>query len=216
MDVFTASAAWVAGSFAAGSVPFGWITGRLRGIDVRKAGSGNIGATNVFRTVGPRWGFLALACDVLKGLLPVAFARGSCAASGWEALPLACGAAAVAGHMFSPFMKFRGGKGVATAAGMLAALAPVLTAAAFLVFAAVFAATNYISLSSCTAAAFLAAATWVPRPPLAGPRAPLAQCVMITAIAVFVVWKHRSNIARLLAGTESKIYLTRRGREGRK
>ena len=99
---------------------------------------------------------------------------------------------------------------------MLAALAPVLTAAAFLVFAAVFAATNYISLSSCTAAAFLAAATWVPRLPLAGARAPLAQCVMITAIAVFVVWKHRSNIARLLAGTESKIYLTRRGREGRK
>ena len=206
MNPNVASAAWIAGAFFAGAVPFGYLIGRLRGVDVRTVGSKNIGATNVFRTVGRKWGLVAFACDVLKGLLPVLAARHWGSA---EWLPLAAGVASVLGHMFTPFMKFKGGKGVATAFGMLIALAPALVGAAFLLFAAVFALSHYISLGSCSAALFLAVAVWLPAP-WPGHRPTAGEAALITLVAIFVVWKHRSNISRLLAGTENKIYLSGR------
>ena len=114
--------------------------------------------------------------------------------------------------MLTPYMKFKGGKGVATAFGMLIGLVPALVGVAFLLFAIVFALSNYISLGSCSAAAFLAVAVWFPILGNEGV-ANLPQCILVTFIALFVIWKHRANIARLLSGTENKIYLFKRKSE---
>jgi len=198
----------IAAAYLVGGIPFGYLIGRLRGIDVRTVGSKNIGATNVFRTVGKKWGLLAFACDVLKGLLPTLAAK----AFGGPALWV--GVACVVGHMLTPYMKFKGGKGVATAFGMLLGLIPGTVGAAFALFAAVFALSHYISLGSCSAALFLAVAVWFPIFGAEG-AANLPQCVLVTLIALFVIWKHRANIGRLVKGTENKIYLfsSRRPRE---
>ena len=199
---------WIAAAYLVGGIPFGYLIGRLRGVDVRTVGSKNIGATNVFRTVGKKWGLLAFACDVLKGLLPTLAAK----AFGGPALWV--GVVCVVGHMLTPYMKFKGGKGVATAFGMLLGLIPGTVGVAFALFAAVFALSHYISLGSCSAALFLAVAVWFPILGAEG-AANLPQCVLVTLIALFVVWKHRANIGRLLKGTENKIYLfsARRPRE---
>lgn len=195
---------WIVAAYLVGGIPFGYLIGRLRGVDVRTVGSRNIGATNVFRTVGKKWGLLAFACDVLKGLLPTLAAK----ACGGPALWV--GVACVVGHMLTPYMKFRGGKGVATAFGMLIGLIPGVVGVAFALFAVVFACSHYISLGSCSAAAFLAVAIWFPVLGAEGV-ANLPQCVLVTLVALFVVWKHRANIGRLVRGTESKIYLFRKG-----
>ena len=203
---------WILFAYLAGGIPFGYLIGRMRGVDVRTVGSKNIGATNVFRTVGKKWGLIAFVCDVLKGLLPVLAAR---AWGGREWLPLAVGVACVIGHMLTPYMKFKGGKGVATAFGMLIGLAPALVGVAFAIFAAVFAATNYISLGSCSAAAFLAVCIWFPVLGTKGTEN-LPQCVLIAAVALFVIFKHRANIRRLVSGTENKIYLFGKGGKEKK
>ena len=149
---------WLLGAYLVGSVPFGFLIGKMRGVDVRTVGSKNIGATNVFRTVGKKWGLLAFLCDFLKGFLPTFAAKTFAAGAEW--LPIAVGLSCVVGHTLTVFMKFRGGKGVATAFGMLVALMPGLVGIAFLVFIALFASTNYISLGSCGAATFLAVSIW--------------------------------------------------------
>ena len=137
-------AAWLVVAYLVGGIPFGFLIGKMRGVDVRTVGSKNIGATNVFRTVGKKWGVLAFACDVLKGLLPTLAARYFASDVSW--LPLAVGVMCVLGHMLTPYMKFKGGKGVATAFGMLIGLAPALVGTAFALFALVFAVSHYISL----------------------------------------------------------------------
>ena len=199
--------AWLVAAYLIGAIPFGFLIGKMRGVDVRTVGSKNIGATNVFRTVGRGWGLLALACDVTKGFLPtfgaLSFAAGS---SAYAHLPLAVGCMAVVGHMLTPFMKFRGGKGVATAFGMMLALIPGLVGTAFAIFAVVFACSHYISLGSCAAAVFLAVAIWFPVLGTRG-RADHPQCILVTFVALFILWKHRSNIGRLFRGTENRIYL---------
>ena len=198
---------WLLAAYLVGGIPFGYLIGRLRGVDVRTVGSKNIGATNVFRTVGRKWGLLAFACDVLKGLLPTLAAK----ACGGPALWV--GVACVVGHMLTPYMKFRGGKGVATAFGMLLGLVPGLVGTAFAVFAVVFACSHYISLGSCAAAAFLAVAIWFPILGTEG-AANLPQALLVTFVALFVLWKHRANVRRLADGTESQIHLFRnRSRE---
>ncbi len=191
------------GAYLVGAIPFGFLIGKMRGVDVRTVGSRNIGATNVFRTVGKKWGLLAFALDFLKGFLPTLVAQR--AAPGSQ-LPLLVGIMCVVGHMLTPYMKFKGGKGVATAFGMLVALVPGLVGVAFGVFAVAFALSHYISLGSCSAALFLAVGVWFPWLGCAGWR-DLPQAALVTAIAVFVVWKHRGNIVRLAKGEENKIYL---------
>ena len=204
---------WILAAYLVGGIPFGFLIGKMRGVDVRTVGSKNIGATNVFRTVGKKWGVLAFACDVLKGLIPTLLAKqwaldpelppdGS-----W--FPLVVGVMCVVGHMLTPYMKFRGGKGVATAFGILLGLAPALVGTAFALFAVVFALSHYISLGSISAAAFLMVAVWFPILGTEGWRN-LPQCVLVTLMAVFVIFKHRANIGRLISGTESKIYLFRK------
>lgn len=195
---------WIVGAYLVGGVPFGFLIGKMRGVDVRTVGSKNIGATNVFRTVGKKWGLIAFACDVLKGLVPTLLAKHYAPDPLW--LPLAVGVACVVGHMLTPYMKFKGGKGVATAFGMLIGLVPALVGAAFALFAVVFALSHYISLGSCSAALFLMIAVWFPILGTLGWH-DLPQCILVTLIAAFVIWKHRANIGRLVRGTENKIYL---------
>lgn len=192
---------YLAVAYLIGSIPFGFLIGKMRGVDVRTVGSKNIGATNVFRTVGKKWGLLAFLCDFLKGFCPTMAVK-ALATSMPDWLPIAVGLACVIGHTLTVFMKFKGGKGVATAFGMLVALEPALVGCAFLVFVILFASSNFISLGSCGAAAFLAITIWFwPEGAI------LAEKIIITVIGVFVIIKHRSNIVRLIQGTENKIYL---------
>ena len=112
---------WLLAAYLVGGIPFGFIIGKLRGVDVRTVGSKNIGATNVFRTVGKKWGILALVLDILKGLVPTLVCK---LTAGTQWLPLCVGVMTAVGHMLTPYMKFRGGKGVATGFGMMIALIP--------------------------------------------------------------------------------------------
>ena len=197
-------AAWLLAAYLIGGIPFGFLIGKMRGIDVRTVGSHNIGATNVLRTVGKKWGFLALFCDMMKGFLPTFLCRQFADGPDW--LPLAVGVTCALGHMLTPYMKFKGGKGVATGAGMLFGLVPALMGVTFLVFVVLFACSNYISLGSCGAAAFIGVAIWFRFLDSVGTANP-PQCILVSLIAAFIVWKHRSNIGRLVAGKENKVYI---------
>lgn len=205
------AASWIAGAYLIGGIPFGFLIGKMNGVDVRTVGSRNIGATNVFRTVGKKWGVLALVLDMMKGLVPTLACR---LASDISWLPLTVGVMTATGHMLTPYMKFKGGKGVATGFGMMIALIPAYCGIAFAIFACVFALSNYISLGSCIAATFLGVAVWIPALGCKG-YGDIPQAVLITLVAVFVVYKHRANIARLLAGSENKIYLFKKPAEAK-
>jgi glycerol-3-phosphate acyltransferase PlsY len=184
----------VVAAFVAGSLPFGWWAGRLRGVDVRAVGSGNTGATNVSRALGRRTGAAVMALDILKGVVPVLAAH----AVGGIGVATLAAAAAIAGHIFSPFLGFRGGKGVATGCGATLALVPLVGVGITAVWIATIALTRYASLASIAAAiAFptLAFALGEPWP---------VRAFAIAGAAV-VVWRHRANIARLRAGTESRV-----------
>jgi glycerol-3-phosphate acyltransferase PlsY len=199
-------------AYLAGSIPFGLIVGLSRGVDPRKAGSGNIGATNVGRLLGGKYFALVFTLDMLKGLLPVLAAglalRGSAAGPGTYAMWLAVAFAAIAGHMFSIFLRFKGGKGVATSLGVVLGVWPFFTLAgvvAGLTWAAIFWRTRIVSIASIVAALVFPAAylaTGLARGwPVFGAQWPLL--AFAAFVAVMIVYKHRSNIARLRAGTES-------------
>ena len=191
---------WLGGAYLIGAIPFGFLIGKMRGGDVRTVGSKNIGATNVYRTVGHKWGFLAFFCDFLKGFLPACFAIRYVSTSTFNLnLPVLVGLAAVIGHTLTVFMKFRGGKGVATAFGMMVALATYPALLAFAVFVVTVWISHYISLGSMLAAATLAVLVWA-FPCL------LAVRIIAVLVAVFVIVKHKSNIQRLVKGCENKIY----------
>lgn len=217
---------WVVSILAAylvGSVPFGLLIGLARGVDIREHGSRNIGATNVARVLGRRWGFLCFALDVLKGAAPVAIAGGLTgaiwrdplgAAEAW--LWIAVAVAAVVGHMHSVFLRFRGGKGVATGLGALLGMWGVLTWPALIALAVwlvVLRWTRYVSVSSCVAAATIPLSVAVlgiaaAHGGLSTGEAVLDRwpfLVLTTALAGLVIWKHRANFARLRAGTEPKV-----------
>jgi len=189
---------------AIGSIPFAWLLhGIATGRDLRGEGSGNPGATNVRRLDGRAWGASALALDAGKGALAV-LAAGRLAGEA-ACVPAALGA--VLGHVFTPWLRGRGGKGVATAAGAYAVLAPAATGVAFLVFALVVAVTRLVSLGSVLGAAALPiAVSWLSP----GGRATSAAA----AIAVLVAWRHRGNFARMRAGTEPRLGRRAPGRRG--
>jgi glycerol-3-phosphate acyltransferase PlsY len=184
-------------AYGLGSIPTGLWLGQLwKGVDVRRHGSGNLGATNVFRVLGARAGFTTLGIDIAKGLVPVLAARklfpGDLTFQG------IVGLAAIVGHTASFFVRFKGGKGVATSAGVFAALLPVPCAMAVITFALSFAFTRIVSLSSMAASLVLASSAFL----LSAPRA-LAWSA--AAVACFVFWTHRTNIQRLLRGNEPRI-----------
>jgi acyl phosphate:glycerol-3-phosphate acyltransferase len=184
-------------AYLLGSVPTGFLLGYFAGVDVRKAGSGNVGATNVARVAGKKLGLVTLVADTAKGFVPVFVAREiglSMDIAGWVAL------AAFLGHVYPIFLKFQGGKGVATALGALLALAPAATGVLVVVFLVVALATQTVSLASIVAAAMAPLALWVFDYP-----SPLIGVTSL--IALLILWRHRENIRRLLAGKEPRFNL---------
>ena len=178
-----------------GSIPTGLLLAKAAGVDIRSSGSGNIGATNVYRTLGRSVGVMTLVGDCLKGLLPVLAARYLAFSDPWIA---AVGLAAFLGHVYTIFLCFKGGKGVATALGVFLGISPLAVGGALVIFIAVVWKSRYISLGSITAAAVMPGLVAVidGRPPLV---------LMSVFIAALVVWKHRENIQRLRAGVENKF-----------
>ena len=186
----------IAAAYLLGSVPTGlWLGLRIRGIDIREHGSRNIGATNTMRVLGKGLGAIALATDIGKGLVSVLLVA---RLSPWEYAPLACGLAAILGHTFSIFLRFRGGKGVATSAGVFFALTPIPMSIALATFLFVVAMTRMVSAGSIAAALALGiAVNTIPND--------VTLRVLATAVAVVVVVRHRTNIKRIVSGTESRL-----------
>lgn len=194
-------------AYLVGSIPFGFVIARARGVDIRTVGSGNIGATNVFRILGRTYGILTFVCDVLKGYLPTALLPALAVTAGFsgsvDGLRILCGAGAIAGHNWTCFLGFKGGKGVATSAGVLLGIAPAAIGIGMAAWLAVFLAFRYVSLASMLAAAVIAGAAWVLRP--GGGAASLLVPTAMTGLAALVIWRHKGNIQRLLNGTESRF-----------
>lgn len=186
---------YLLGAYLLGAIPFGLVVVRMvKGIDVREHGSKNIGATNVLRTAGKPLGIVTLLLDALKGAAPVVLAQ----QLGWGWVAVAGGLAAVLGHVFPIYLRFRGGKGVATTAGVFAALAPLPMAIAFGVFLLVVIPFRVVSAGSLVASVALLVATIV----LEEPPAIIALAVVVDVI-VFV--RHRGNLRRLLARRERRV-----------
>lgn len=182
-------------AYLLGSIPTGYILGKFAGVDVRQVGSGNVGATNVARAVGKWQGVLTLLADAMKGTVPAAIGLAMTLPS---AAIAALAAAAFLGHLYPVFLKFRGGKGVATALGSLLVIAPLASLLLVVIFAAVVFPTRLVSLSSIVAAALAPFALWL----FLQPRA----IVLLGAfLAAMIVWRHRGNIQRLRAGTEPRF-----------
>lgn len=202
-------------AYLLGSIPTGYLVACARGIDIRTVGSGNIGATNAFRVLGKPAGIFVLVADGLKGY----------AACTWMADPLlhafgvppehaitervVAGIIAVLGHNFTCWLRFKGGKGIATTAGVYFAVAPLAAGIALAAWTIFFVATRYVSVASLVAAVALPTAVWVTQSSI-----PLG--VVTTAVGGLAIWKHRGNIARLKAGTENRIVFGRKRAEGGK
>ena len=189
------------GAFLLGSIPTGYHVARAKGVDIRQHGSGNIGATNVFRTLGKPLGIFVFVTDALKGFAAVWLAGRFGGASDWAGIIAAV--AVIAGHNYTPWLGFKGGKGIATSAGVLLALMPWAVLCIAIVWFVVFKVSRYVSLASISAAAALpvaVAALWSAGCGGNGPL--LGFAVLISALAI---WRHRTNIQRLRAGTESRF-----------
>ncbi len=201
---------WLIGGAAAyllGSVPFGFLIAKACGKDIRTLGSGNIGATNVFRSVSKPLGILTFALDFLKGfagvrLIPMLAAACAEAPDAGMGMAVFCGAMTVVGHNWTCFLRFKGGKGIATSAGLLLGLSPAGVGIAFAAWLITFLASRYVSVASITAAVVLGVAAWPLHLKANGPWFP----GVLTLLALLAVWKHRTNIARLRAGTESRFH----------
>jgi glycerol-3-phosphate acyltransferase PlsY len=182
-------------AYLLGSVPTGLLLARAMGVNIRETGSGNIGATNVYRTMGRKVGIMTLVGDCLKGLIPVLVAK-------WLGLPdlwiAAIGLAAFLGHVYTIFLWFKGGKGVATALGVFLGVSPLSVLVAIVIFAVVLYKWRFVSLASIVAAALVPVIVWIVecKPELT---------IMSLVISAIVIFRHRENIARLRAGTESKF-----------
>ncbi len=183
-------------AYLLGAVPCGYLVGKAKGIDLRHYGSGNIGTTNAFRALGPRYGFLVFACDVLKGFLPAVAGK----AVGGPLWGVLAGLAAVVGHNWSVFLGFRGGRGVATGAGVLFGLAPKVILLALGVWGAVLLLTGYVSLASIVAS--LSAPIWA-----LVLREPALYFLFLIPAPLFIVYRHLPNIRRLRAGKEPRVRL---------
>jgi glycerol-3-phosphate acyltransferase PlsY len=189
---------WLVASYLLGAIPTSYLVVRLvKGADLRRLGSGNLGATNLYRTLGWRYALPVGVFDMLKGMVPVVWFGPH--AGGGPLVPLLLGIAALLGHVFSVFVGFRGGKGVATGAGIVLGLAPWAFLAALGAWAAVLALSGYVSLASIVAALLLPPAVYL----LAPERRDLIW--LFALIAALIVFFHRANIKRLLAGTEHRF-----------
>ncbi|RJQ54362.1 MAG: glycerol-3-phosphate 1-O-acyltransferase [Actinobacteria bacterium] len=199
----------IAAAYLIGSMPIGLVVGlAFYGVDIREYGSGNLGATNAYRTLGPVGGIVVFAGDVAKGALPVLAAVALVApepATLRSALLVLTGLAAIAGHNWSLYLRFRGGKGVSTAAGVLLVLFPFITAILFAIWVAVLVATRYVSLASMAIALTFPALVVIL---YHGNAIYVGFSLIASAVVLF---KHRSNIGRLIGGTEPKIWSAKPG-----
>jgi acyl phosphate:glycerol-3-phosphate acyltransferase len=185
-------------AYFVGSIPTGYLFGRARGIDIRKTGSGNIGATNVFRTLGKTAGIAVLLVDAVKGFLPAKFLLIGATPETREYHSMLAGLFAILGHNYTCWLRFKGGKGIATTAGVLVALVPLALLITLGVWLLVFAASRYVSVASIVAALVLPLAVWG----VGQSGRILILCSILSALAIY---KHRSNIERLRAGTEHRF-----------
>jgi acyl phosphate:glycerol-3-phosphate acyltransferase len=193
-------------AYLLGSIPTGFLVAKARDIDIRTVGSGNIGATNVFRHLGKPAGIFVLLADALKGWLAVAVVAKLIA--GWfypganqqaqECLQITAGVSAILGHNYTCWLYFKGGKGIATSAGVLAALVPWPLLIIFTIWVIVFALTRYVSLASIAAAVALPIAAWLTKQSW-------TMVIVTSAMSTLAIYKHKANIKRLLAGTENRI-----------
>jgi len=191
-----------------GSIPFGLLIGKMNNVDIREHGSGNIGATNVLRTLGKKWGYLCFLCDFLKGLLPVIIAVYVAGKSGIgvEYAPSVAVICTVLGHVFTIFLKFKGGKGIATSAGAIMALAPYALLVTIIIWVIVFKSSGYVSLASILGAIaipFLALGEnylQLHEEPISS-----TSLGVLFVLGTLATVKHKSNIKRLMNGTEASF-----------
>ncbi|QDT25570.1 Glycerol-3-phosphate acyltransferase [Gimesia panareensis] len=196
-------------SYLAGSIPFGLVTAKLvAGTDIRKVGSGNIGATNVARTLGAKWGIVVLVLDALKGLLPVLFIPALFVnpdSSDFDHARVLSGVATILGHMFPIWLGFRGGKGVATSLGVILVLGPWSTLAAVIAFALTFFFSRIVALSSIVAALAFGVAQFVQLGGEAFTREKWSLTAFSIAVPLLIIARHRSNLGRIMRGEEKKF-----------
>jgi len=194
-----AAVLWLLASYFVGAIPTSYLLSRLfAGIDLRQHGSGNLGATNLYRVLGWKYAIPAAVVDIAKGAIPVLVFAPQVSDS--QLFALACGVAAILGHVFSVFVGFKGGKGVATAAGVMLGLAPLALAVSAVVWALLVRLTGYVSVGSIAAAVVLPLAVYL----LEDSTSP-ALLWIAAAIAAGVIFLHKGNIQRLLKGTESRF-----------
>ncbi len=196
-------------SYVLGSVPTGYLAGRARGIDIRAAGSGNIGATNAFRVLGKTAGTTVLALDVFKGFAAARWvpllAMLICGATApREALALVAGVGAILGHNFPCWLKFKGGKGIATSGGVVLAWAPLACLTALALWAILVLTTKYVSVASIAAALILPFAVWYWK-------GSLTMTAVMGGLSALAIYKHKGNIRRLLNGTENRMGMKKTG-----
>lgn len=211
MNIWVAAIIAIALAYLSGSLPFGYWAGLMKGVDIRKHGSGNIGATNVIRVLGKKTGIPVFVLDMLKGLLPTLFAQAWLSSLGASStmvttVAVLCAAASVIGHSFTFWLGFKGGKGVATSAGAFLGLAPWALLVAFVVWLVLFFTTRYVALASIGAAISLPISMYVIM--LVGGGLNVGAYILLAlglVMGVLVVVRHRSNIKRMMAGTESRF-----------
>ncbi len=198
----------IVAGYLLGSIPFGYLAGRLGGMDIRKLGSGNIGATNVVRVLGKRYGYSVFALDFAKGLAAVTLSStvARTAQSPWassETFGILAAVSAVVGHSFPVWLKFQGGKGVAVSAGALFGLMPLAALVGVAIWILVFLLTRYVSAASIAAAMALPFVIWI----MARLNEIRGQALFYASLclAAFVVWRHRSNLSRLIHGSEARF-----------
>lgn len=202
-------------AYLLGSIPTGYLMGRAKGVDVRKVGSGNIGATNVFRVLGTTAGIIVLVADGMKGWLAVSVApalahRCFSPATPWdvstqEYLKLIAGAVVILGHNYTCWLKFKGGKGIATTAGVLAALVPLTFVSCLSTWILVCLLTRYVSVASIMAAVMLPLSTWTIYHFTHNDDYGRRMIILAGVLGALAIYKHKGNLERLMNGTESKI-----------
>jgi acyl phosphate:glycerol-3-phosphate acyltransferase len=207
-------AALCAATYLLGAIPFGFLIAELKGIDIRTVGSGNIGATNVFRSVGKGWGILTFVCDMAKGFLPVFFfpmLAEKCGEHAIQAESLKVGVMflAIIGHNWPVYLRFRGGKGVATSAGALLGVAPAAAGIGLAAWVVIFLLTRYVSIASMATAMIVATAGWW----LYAKTGCLIP-IVLSLLCALVIVRHHGNIRRLLAGTENRFEFRRKSKPG--